>query len=264
MYREARRARHRDNIHSYFYHSQSSFTLWCLAYKNAQMDSDLERSDIWALCHSFMISYYDVRAIALSLQESNSTQPREIISISDSEDEGENHFQSQLQRAIEASKANTSRSTTQSVLKSESTQSTRSTSAGNFLSERAQMERERLERLKRVRGQDTDDEDRSLTSTKRQHISSSEVHTDRRANSVSSAYSVSSGSSTVPHVTSAARDTIPTSAQLFWEGELRPTANKHCQPRQDGQPTFRLTEVLGPVRLFLCTLYSARLMPQLF
>ena len=227
------------------------------------MDSDLERSDIWALCHSFMISYYDVRAIALSLQESNSTQPREIISISDSEDEGEDHFQSQLQRTIEASKANTSRSTTQSVLKPESTQSTRSTPAGNFLSERAQMERERLERLKRVRGQDTD-EDRSLTTAKRQHISSSEVHTDSRANTVSSAYSVSSGSSTVPHMASAARDTIPTSAQLFWEGELRPTANKHCQPRQDGRPTFRLTEVLGPVRWFPCILYSARLMPQLF
>ncbi|KAI6160265.1 hypothetical protein EDD17DRAFT_1834005 [Pisolithus thermaeus] len=34
--------------------------------------------------------------------------------------------------------------------------------------------------------------------------------------------------------------------QLFWDGELRPTATLHSVPRQDGKPTFKLTEILGP------------------
>ncbi|OAX34687.1 phospholipase D/nuclease [Rhizopogon vinicolor AM-OR11-026] len=182
------------------------------------------------------------RAIALSLQESSTSKPR-AISISDSEDEGEDHFQSELQRAIEASRAESSRSTIQSVQNSEPpSQSARSTPAASFLSERAQMERERLERLKRVRGQE-DDGGRTSTPAKRQHIFSSKVQADGRANNVAStsSSSVSSGSSA-----SATRHPIPTSEQLFWDGELRPTANKHSVPREDGKPTFRLTEVLGP------------------
>lgn len=194
----------------------------------------------------------------MSLQESNASQSR-AISISDSEDENEDHFQSELQRAIESSKAETSRSTTQSVHASEPpSQSARSTPAANFLSERAQMERERLERLKRVRGEDVDDGGRSLTTAKRQHTSSSEVHADDRANTVAStpSYSVSSCSSTSSRAANTARSLIPTSEQLFWDGELRPTANRHSEPRQDGKPTFRLTEVLGSVRWFYCVLYS--------
>jgi tyrosyl-DNA phosphodiesterase-1 len=188
----------------------------------------------------------------LSLQESNAPLSR-AISISDSEDEGEgegeNHFQSELQRAIEASKAEASRSTSQSVHQSETpSQSARSTPVASFLSERAQMEKERLERLKRARGQDADDEGRSSTTAKRQHIFSSEVQADGRACTIASASSssVSSGSSAT-RAANAFKRPIPTSEQLFWDGELRPTANKHSEPRQDEKPTFRLTEVLGPV-----------------
>ena len=83
-----------------------------------------------------------------------------------------------------------------------------------FISERAAMERERLARQKRLRkeaGLDNDD-----LSTKRQHLPSPPI-------------------------------SIPTSDQIFWEGEVRQIANKHAEPREDGRPTFRLTDILGKV-----------------
>ena len=86
-----------------------------------------------------------------------------------------------------------------------------------FISERAAMERERLARQKRLRkeaGLDNDD-DNDL-STKRQHLPSPPIP-------------------------------IPTSDQIFWEGEVRQIANKHAEPREDGRPTFRLTDILGKV-----------------
>ncbi|KAG1873180.1 tyrosyl-DNA phosphodiesterase-domain-containing protein [Suillus subluteus] len=189
------------------------------------------------------------RAIALSLKESqaNASSSR-AISISDSEDDDDDHFQSELLQAIQASRTESPRATTQSIHNHEPlpTESARSTPAASFLSERAQMERERLERLKRVRGRDTDDGTRISPPAKRQHIPSSEIHANGQANIASaSSSSVPSSSSASSRTASTAINHIPTSEQLFWNGELRPTANKHSQPRQDGKSTFRLTEVLG-------------------
>ena len=112
------------------------------------------------------------------------------------------------------------------------------------------MEKERLERLKRVRGQEAVDGGHRSTTAKRQRISSSEVQADDRTNTTGSASSSSvyAGSSASSREATIARLPIPTSEQLFWDGELRPTANKHSLPREDGKPTFRLTEVLGSVR----------------
>ncbi|KAG2363887.1 tyrosyl-DNA phosphodiesterase-domain-containing protein [Suillus spraguei] len=189
------------------------------------------------------------RALALSLQESqvNASSSR-AISISDSEDDDDDRFQSELLQAIQASKTESSRATTQSVHNPESiSQSARSTPAASFLSERAQMEKERLQRLKRVHGQNTDDGGRISPPAKRQRIPSSEIHANSRANlaSASSSSILSSSSASSRSASTTAINHIPTSEQLFWNGELRPTANKHCQPRQDGKSTFRLTEVLG-------------------
>ncbi|KAI6134262.1 tyrosyl-DNA phosphodiesterase I [Pisolithus croceorrhizus] len=46
------------------------------------------------------------------------------------------------------------------------------------------------------------------------------------------------------------------SDQLFWDGELRPTATLHSIPRQDGKPTFKLTEVLGPSQIAFAIISS--------
>ncbi|KIK34966.1 hypothetical protein CY34DRAFT_608021 [Suillus luteus UH-Slu-Lm8-n1] len=187
------------------------------------------------------------RALALSLQESkaNASSSR-AISISDSEDDDDDRFQSELLQAMQASKTESSRTTTQSMHNPEPpSQSPRSTPAASFLSERAQMEKERLERLKRVRGQDAGDGGHISPLAKRQHIPS-EMRANGRANIASaSSSSVPSSSSASSRSASTTTNNMLTSEQLFWNGELRPTANKHCQPRQDGKSTFRLTEVLG-------------------
>lgn len=37
--------------------------------------------------------------------------------------------------------------------------------------------------------------------------------------------------------------------QTFWNGELRQTATQFAEPRADGLPTFRLSEIIGQVQL---------------
>ena len=150
-----------------------------------------------------------LRAIALSLQHTSSP-----IVISDDEDAD---FQRDIQRAIEASKS-TPRTVSSSQLPSV------------FISERAVMERERLDRQKRLRKEaGLDDEDDM--STKRLHLPSE-------------------GSPVIPSKISSKGTSIPTIDQIFWEGEVRQIANKYAEPRDDGRPTFRLTEILGKVRLY--------------
>lgn len=98
------------------------------------------------------------------------------------------------------------------------------------MSERAKLERARLERQKRLRpematemeGQsDTceDDED-SGPPAKKHHANPSQVI------------------SSPPALLKEPR---------FWDGELRQTATICAEPRKDGLPTFRLTEILGKV-----------------
>ena len=36
---------------------------------------------------------------------------------------------------------------------------------------------------------------------------------------------------------------------LFWDGELRQTANAHVDRQRDNRPVFRLSEIISPVRL---------------
>lgn len=126
------------------------------------------------------------------------------------------------------------------------------------------MEKERLERQKRLRpevhksdgnGTDGDEEELRASPAKRQHLSSS---SGRLFNDVRNY--------TVPSISSA-KDSPPaqgisTIDQVFWDGELRQTANRHAEPRKDGRPTFRLTEILGKVRLtFSTTKFSLGLTP---
>lgn len=155
-----------------------------------------------------------------------------------------------MQRAIEASKAESSTSgsrtgTSSAGLNSaQSREEPRGETTGNttsaFLSERAMLEKERLERQKRVRREaGLDDEDEG--SSKKQHVySSPELQTHERGGTLTNA--AASGSSRTVRASD-----VPTIDQIFWEGEVRQTANRHAEPRKDGQPTFRLTEVLGKV-----------------
>ncbi|KAJ4473667.1 tyrosyl-DNA phosphodiesterase-domain-containing protein [Lentinula aciculospora] len=159
------------------------------------------------------------RAIALSLQGHNES----VL------DEGEALFQDQLRQALEASKANNLEPAHAPPLTS------------TFLSERAQLEKERRERQKRHRKAqglpDSDDEGRVASDeedieqpkAKRQRLSSSyDDQASARTGTATSSYELNSNE-----------------GPFFWAGEWRPTATQGVDPRMDGRATFRLTEVLG-------------------
>lgn len=143
-------------------------------------------------------------------------------------------FQDQLNQTIQASRSNVAQSTSAPA------------SANIFLSERAQLEKERRERQKRLRKAqglpDSDDEqkiqndeDEEGPSAKRQRLSSSSYAGQPNARS-STTSGLQSSSSKDP---------------FFWDGEWRPTAVQGSEPREDGRPTFRLSEVLGSVSVEL-------------
>ncbi|TFK73058.1 phospholipase D/nuclease [Pluteus cervinus] len=195
------------------------------------------------------------RAIALSLQEAKKQKQPAVIDLTSDDDEEpvaidpDAQFTADLQRAIEASQAEPQTRPTNLNLKRVATTSPEPSSNGSlastFLSERAQMEKERRERQKRLRreaGLEVQDDDDGRPA-KRQHLSSSSRL--RYGDSGSS----SPPSSPPPEAMRNTKNIAPkveTINQVFWEGELRQTATRHAEPRKDGRPTFRLTEVLGP------------------
>ncbi|KAF8222342.1 phospholipase D/nuclease [Tricholoma matsutake] len=185
-------------------------------------------------------------AIALSLQEAGSKHAV-IDLVTDDEDDDSNEdtarFQVEIERAIAASKAESSRQHAAMDVAPSDPQLT-VPGASAFLSERAQLEKARLERQKRLRpeaslddnnyGDDSDD-DATVREppAKRQHLS---LSSGSRTNNDSTRPVLStSNGSTSQH----------TIDQVFWDGEFRQTATRHADPRKDGRPTFRLTEVLG-------------------
>ena len=148
--------------------------------------------------------------------------------ISDDDDEQDN----KLECAIQASKHEAS--------VAEQSSKSDNPLISTFLSERAQLEKERRERQKRLRTSEGESEERP---SKRHHFSSSvRTHIDSLPRSRSStASSDSPRQSPAPPVPRAGEE------ELFFDGELRQTATQHGEPRQDARPTFRLTQILGKV-----------------
>ncbi|KAK2460371.1 hypothetical protein APHAL10511_007536 [Amanita phalloides] len=193
-----------------------------------------------------MYSFEDedlARAIALSLQDTAArTSPTEVVDlISDDEDNGGGTSPVAIPKAstVDASGFRASNRTTEETSKSDNPV------LSAFLSERAQLEKDRRERQKRLRSQaglhDSESESQ-VRPTKRQHFSSSiRAHTDSTPLDFRSSTTVSSDSAR--H--SPALVPISDEEELFLEGELRQTATQHAEPRKDGRPTFRLTQILG-------------------
>lgn len=187
------------------------------------------------------------RAFALSLEDSTVEQ----------------QFQADLQRALQESQSQ-SQSTPQPI--PQTAVADTSAKPNSFLSERAKLERERLARQKRLRG-DTDDRNSSRgqtpsTSTadsddyksdnddlgkpaaKRQHLATPrQGRTLQQSKSKQSANVV--GGSSKPGASSSASTN---QQKMFWRGEIRQTANMHVDPNRDIKPTFRLSEIIGEVR----------------
>jgi hypothetical protein len=205
------------------------------------------------------------RAITLSLQ--GSAQPPSItpalcIDDDDDHDDEEARFQADLARAIAASKENASPATSIASLSSDQNQTdgvgnastsasavvttAHSSTSSSFLAERAQLEQQRLARLKRSRGET----DSHVTGppSKRQSSSSREL---------SGTPASESGQSRRE------KERVDEEAEVFWDGELRQTANMHVSPGHNGtngKAVFRLSEIIGDVRLFPSYSYSGLLM----
>lgn len=213
-------------------------------------------------------------AIALSLQEANNAKlpakkkPVEVIEIDDSDDDDVNvhgsaidpeeaRFQEELRRVMELSKVETGPSSASSSRQAyiPPTQAAASSASGtnSLLMDRRRMEEERLARQKRLRpgivqssanvSDEEDEEDDGMLdggrSAKRQRLSST-IPSARRANATSS--------SNPTGVTNARASGSATSQEpLFWNGELRQTANAHVDPEKDTRPVFRLSDVIGLV-----------------
>ena len=175
----------------------------------------------------------------------------DLASDSEEEDNEEARFQEELKHVLEASKTESSstptdvaRSSINNVQITNQPPSQSESVVSSFLSERAQMEKERRERQKRLRPQESsssvsaqDDDDSEEPPAKRHQVSSSNTSFKR---------------SNIPHDSSSKTPLeLPTIEQVFWNGELRQTATQNAEPRKDGQATIRLTEVLGKVKFFL-------------
>ncbi|KZV95003.1 phospholipase D/nuclease [Exidia glandulosa HHB12029] len=150
-------------------------------------------------------------AIAASLEDS---KRKDVIVIdSDSEpDDPDAQFQRDLDAALKASQADPARA-------SGMTAPADTPAMSSFMLERKKLEAERLARQKRLRGED------STTSSAREG-GDDDDDADKPPPQKSSA-STSSNSG------------------LFWDGELRPTANMHVDADKATGPVFRLTEIIG-------------------
>lgn len=174
------------------------------------------------------------------MQESQRSKQPEFINIdSDDDDTGDDEeaqYQADLRRALEASKA-----PTQQVSPPAHDPKTEQSKPGpsSFLAERAKLERDRLERQKRLRGEaglgDPRTDQHEAESDTDSDISMNERPTKKQHLSSPPTPLVSAGASSV------------SGTEIFWDGELRQTATRFAEPRADGQRTFRLTQVLGNV-----------------
>lgn len=171
------------------------------------------------------------RAIAASLEDS---KRKDVIVIdSDSEpDDPDAQFQRDLDAALKASQADPARASGMPAPADTPAMS-------SFMLERKKLEAERLARQKRLRGEDSttssardggdDDDADKPPPQKRQATTASRARAGANR-SYSSSASTSSNSG------------------LFWDGELRPTANMHVDANKATGPVFRLTEIIGDVR----------------
>ncbi|TFK84746.1 phospholipase D/nuclease [Polyporus arcularius HHB13444] len=122
---------------------------------------------------------------------------------------------------------------------------TTSNPAAAFLSERAKLEQERLERLKRTRP----DIHRDTTAITVDSDSEDDIDEEERARS---AKSTSTRNAPSTSAAARARPAPATGRQtqaagsIFWEGELRQTANMHVDKHKDTRPVFRLSEIISP------------------
>jgi hypothetical protein len=188
------------------------------------------------------------RALALSLEDTTA----------------EEQFQADLQRALQESQPQPqSQSSTTPPQHLPSTEAVNvSPEPNKFLSERAQLEKERLARQKRLRG-DTDDCNSSRGPTPSTSTADSESDNDdlrkpppkRRHLAIPPQNRAPQQSKSKESANVINRASKPGASaeqpRMFWKGEIRQTANMHVDPKKDVKPTFRLSHIIGEVCLVI-------------
>ena len=193
------------------------------------------------------------RAIVLSLQETT-PQTHEVIDLAmDDDGDDDARFQAETERAIAASKAEISRSSSWTAANLVARSDPQSTipGASTFLSERAQLEKERRDRQKRLRPESSLDDNHPSSDSEEDGAIREPSAKRQRLSSLSGVRT--NNASTRPTSPSSAKYTsasVQTIDLVFWDGEFRQTATRHAEPRKDGRLTFRITEVLGHVSLW--------------
>lgn len=200
----------------------------------------------------YLIHAPTCRAIELSIKEAQNTQrlqANEPIVISSDEDES--------QPKVSSATSNDALPAVPRIVSSEGTNS--------FLSERAQLEAARLARLnarnvstaeksnlkvpssptkskqKRKHPRDCDPDDPFVSSA-----SGSGSDADHRPPTKKSKLSVNCSSNDLAN--SASSRNSKEDEPMYWNGELRQTANMHVDRDKDARPVFRLHDILGNVR----------------
>ena len=185
----------------------------------------------------------------MSLQGSVQSPVTTALSEENDDDE-ETRFQADLARAIAASNRDLSPATSIASISSDRSQiddlksappsTVTAQSNSRFLRERAQLEQERLARLKRLRDkphpQDTEPPlKRPTPSREMSSASASEAGPSQRGS-----------------------QTVDEDVEVFWDGELRQTANAHVElgrNGEDGRPIIRLSQIIGDVSWLFYSTY---------
>jgi tyrosyl-DNA phosphodiesterase-1 len=119
--------------------------------------------------------------------------------------------------------------------------------ASEFLRERRILEQQRLVRMNKGQGQPA----RRHTAQKRNYSASmsEEEESDADGRSLKRNRPAATTTTTTTTTAGAVAEDL---GQMFWSGELRQTANRFTE-RTDGKPTFRVSEIIGDVRLSFLT-----------
>ncbi|KIJ43722.1 hypothetical protein M422DRAFT_30766 [Sphaerobolus stellatus SS14] len=183
------------------------------------------------------------RAIALSLAESTrpakNTADEPIVISSDEEDDPPTARRPA--KPASPPKHSTSAAAPPPIAVSQATSS--------FLSERAQLEAARIERLKARQGGTGPSNPPAKRQRERERdpddpfVSSDSDVARPPAKKVKPANAHASGSSS--RLNTANTNGTGDEGPLFWDGELRQTANKYVDKEKDGRAVFRLSEILG-------------------
>jgi tyrosyl-DNA phosphodiesterase 1 len=201
-------------------------------------------------------------AIAASLavykdQEARQGQKPEVLTVDDSDEEDEDAFQGDLERALRASAQEASSKPVVQVANGTQGEevpnapidSDKAVLASDFLRQRAQLEKERLARSRGIiRGPPTAS---AISAGKKRGYSESQSDSEedqpqakRNLPSSSSSRATTSKGNT----SSSSADSNDEDEELFYNHELRPTANRFTEKSdlENRRKTFRMSQLIGP------------------